>query len=460
MKTTLCVLLLVFGANLNAQVDTTVLTLEKLYSIIKQSHPIALQASIIQSKAQSGLTQARGAFDPKLKFNNEEKFYKNTTYFNLINSSLAIPTWYGIELKSGYDLNRGTYLDPADNTPSEGLLYAGLSVSLGQGLFIDERRATLKQANIMLQQSKFEQFAVLNELFYNAGKAYWDWFSAYHQYEVFKQAEVVALERFNGVKTSAVFGDRPSIDTLEASIQYQERVISRLSAELELKNKALYLSLFLWGKDQTPLELTDKIVPPAFSPIIDVIKLELNPDSSSYKNHPELLTYKMKREQLLIEKKWKKEQLKPIVNLSYQPITSGNLSQSFSSNDYKFGFNVSMPLFLRKEVGALKLTKFKIQETELDIQYKQQEIYNKTLMALNEYETTSTQVSFYAQTVDAYSKLLEAEKSVFNSGESSLFLLNARELSYIASQVKLIELVLKNRKSYLNTEYSSGNLFK
>jgi hypothetical protein len=55
---------------------------------------------------------------------------------------------------------------------------------------------------------------------------------------------------------------------------------------------------------------------------------------------------------------------------------------------------------------------------------------------------------------------LEGEQNKFSAGESSLFMVNSRELGYINAQIKYLELLTKNRKAVLGTEYSLGVLYQ
>jgi hypothetical protein len=77
---------------------------------------------------------------------------------------------------------------------------------------------------------------------------------------------------------------------------------------------------------------------------------------------------------------------------------------------------------------------------------------------LNEWETLEGLVELYQQTVQDYLGLLNGERQMFNAGESSLFMVNSRELGYINAQLKLIELLAKNHKAELKTLYSFGLL--
>ncbi len=78
--------------------------------------------------------------------------------------------------------------------------------------------------------------------------------------------------------------------------------------------------------------------------------------------------------------------------------------------------------------------------------------------AINEFETTQGHIELYTKTTQDYNGLLDGERQLFNNGESSLFLVNSRELGFINAQIKLIELVTKNKNAVLKLNYALGNL--
>src|SRR5690606_3977388 len=147
---------------------------------VKKNHPLAMQAEIQLEEGDAYLQKSRGMFDPKAYYEMSQKYFEDKEYYHLNNSGLKIPTWFGVELEGGYQLNDGLFLNPQNSLPNAGLWHAGASINLGKGLFIDERRAELKKAKLFLKSSEAERQNLCNELLYNAGKAYWDWFTAFH----------------------------------------------------------------------------------------------------------------------------------------------------------------------------------------------------------------------------------------------------------------------------------------
>jgi hypothetical protein len=59
---------------------------------------------------------------------------------------LKKPVWIGPDIKIGYEKNTGQFVSDDSETPNDGLLYTGISLPIGRGILIDERRAALKQA--------------------------------------------------------------------------------------------------------------------------------------------------------------------------------------------------------------------------------------------------------------------------------------------------------------------------
>lgn len=431
------------------------------FSAVRNYHPVSVQAALRAEQGKAMLLKSRGAFDPKLSSDFNGKFYDNTNYYEFFTAELSVPTWYGLELKSGYERNRGAYVGPENNLPGSGLIYAGISANIGNGLFIDERRAALRNAKVFRDLTLAEQRVMMNELVYEAGKAYWDWFAAYNAMQVYENALVLASQRMEAVRQFASLGDRPWVDTLEAGIQLQERMLSVQQARLDYANRTLRLAVFLWTDDEQPYELPAWVVPPAME--------NIQPDQAIYGKllavldtamsaHPALQAYAFKLESLSIDREWKREQLKPTLKLNYFPLFESGASglNGTVTDNYKWGMTFSMPVFLRKERGDLKLTELYIRDIELERKNKSLDLLNKTRAWMNEFVTTTGQIGLYSGTVREYEALLNAERRIFEAGESSLFMINARELGFISARLRLIDLISKNNKALLSAVWSAG----
>lgn len=440
-----------------------VLSEKEYYEIILLNHPLVKQAGIKPQMGESQLMKAKGGFDPKLFTQFDTKNYNGISNYQKLNAGLSIPTWYGIQVKSGFESNSGPFLSSEDKTPSGGLWYGGVSVNLGQGMIIDQRRAELFKARIYQESTLQEQRLLLNELVYESGYAYWDWFSAHYSKAVLQNSYELAVVRLQGVKITAELGDRPIIDTVEARIQVQNRQSLLNNYQTDLLNAKVKLETFLWTELQEPLEVDNTTLPLELDSVVFKIfplLSEMEVDSLA-ENHPYLNMNNLKIKSLEIDQKLKREQLKPTLNLSYnlinEPINYNPIT-NLSPNNNKIGVQFEMPLLFRKERGDLELAKLKVQDEQLNFLNNKVYLKAKIKKAQNDVLNAQNQLDIYRQTVLDSRQLFEAEKTMFEQGESSLFLVNAREMTYIQANLKYIEVLSKYQQALLTLRFSIANL--
>ena len=450
-----------FTLELSAQI---VFTDNQFYQIVYSNHPLAKQANLKSQMGDNSVLKAKGGFDPKIFNQIDQKYYNSTQYYNLIQAGLKIPTWYGVEVKTGFESYKGNYLNPQDKTPNGGLWYGGVSLNLGQGMMIDQRRSELFKARIYQQSTMSEQNMQLNELIYESGYAYWNWFSAFYSKQVVLEAFQLSVERFEAVKLSMELGDRSAIDTVEAIIQVQNRESLFRNYEAELSNSQYKLSTFLWSQENDPLELDSSAVPLNFESgySLDLEKAILMLDiDSALINHPYLQISNFKIKSLEIDARLKRELLKPQLNLQYnllnEPVNNNPIN-SLSINNYKWGLNFEMPIFLRKERGDLALAELKVQDAEYTFNNNKVYIEFKIKSAAVDYKNAISQVDIFKKTVEDTKRLLDAEKQMFETGESSLFLINAREITYIQAKLKLIEGIVKSQQAWISLRFAMAKL--
>lgn len=116
--------------------------------------------------------------------------------------------------------------------------------------------------------------------------------------------------------------------------------------------------------------------------------------------------------------------------------------------------------FLRRERGDLKQVKNAIEQSELELLDFNANIQYNVKATLNEWATTKEQTDLWRNTVREYNTLLAGERRLFDNGESSIFMINTRELGYINAQIKYLDLLNKNRKAEIATSYTFGILSK
>ena len=96
----------------------------------------------------------------------------------------------------------------------------------------------------------------------------------------------------------------------------------------------------------------------------------------------------------------------------------------------------------------------------MGLQRDRQVITNNVQQRLNEIATAQQQVQLGTEMVDNYTRLLAGETQLFNVGESSLFLVNGREVPLIESRIKQVALEAKLQKSYFALDHAMGILWQ
>lgn len=444
-KVYLLLLFSVFSWSQNLATDS-ILTLDAYLGYVKQFHPLVKQANLEVSQAQAGIIAARGGFDPKIEVDYEKKQFKSTEYFDLLNATFKIPTWYGIEIKATFDQMEGFYLNPQNTTPAPGLVAAGISIPIGQGLIINNRMADLKKAKIYNNLSQAERDLEVANVLYAASNSYFNWYRNYNEYKLYETFLKNAQFRYDGIKGLITAGDRPAIDSIEGGILVKSRKLSLEQSRLKLLKSKLELSNFLWFENNLPLELQDGISPESEleKKVENTLKTNgLLLADIDFQNHPKIRSLQNKVSILEVEKRLKGDLLKPTINLNYNYLSEPEFVRDFNTVNYKYGINFSFPLFLRKERGNFKMAKFKLQDAELDLQLENQVLRNKIDYQLQEINSLKEQIDLANELVANFATMLEAEERMFFFGESSLFLINSRENSLLSSSLQQIDTQLR-----------------
>ena len=439
----------VFGQDKNLQK----LTYNEYLGFVKKYHPMVKSANLEVNSAQANLMMARGGFDPKIEVDFDKKQFKDKEYYSLLNSSFKIPTWYGIEVKAGFDNSEGIFLNPENTLPNQGLTSLGINIPLGQGLLINQRMADLRKAKIQIQLSQAERKLQAIEILYNASVAYFNWKRNYSEVQLYSTYLKNAEVRFNGVASLIKNGDKPAIDSVEAGIIVRNRKLNLEDSQMKLAKAKLELSNFLWLENNVPLELQETIIPEEKleNTIKETLKTnELLVENISIENHPKINSLKSKLDILEVERKLKANSLLPKVDVGYHYLSEPNYWNDTNFNNYKVGMNFSFPLFLRKERGGLQLAKFKIQDTKYSLDLERVQLKNKINAQQTEINSLERQRKLISDLVKDYNIMLSSEERLFSFGESSIFLINSRENNLVSSQ--LSELSLENRYLISNAE--------
>jgi len=115
-----------------------------------------------------------------------------------------------------------------------------------------------------------------------------------------------------------------------------------------------------------------------------------------------------------------------------------------------------MPIPNRTSIGAIKNADFKIKSSTYEMNLIENNLQNKIQYYYTEVINIKTQIILSKANLENFKKLFEIEKTKFELGESTLFMINSRELKMIESNQKLIELNAKFKISLANLKNASS----
>ena len=447
--------------------DTTYLSLEDVLKMTLSYHPVVKQAKLFNQNADAVMREARGSLDPKLELDYSLKDFKETEYYNLLNTTFKIPTWIGIDPKVEFTRNSGEFLNPQNFISSRTDAFGnevsatsdveqvaiGVSIPIGKGLLFDERRNTIKRAEGFSQIAQAEQNKEINKILFAVIKDYWNWYFFSQKRILMEQAIDLAQNLFERTLVDFEFGEAAVVDTLQAKINFQKRTVDYRKATLEYELAKLDLAKHLWSDNLIPLELRETVFPDSSSFLVapedDVIKQSID---FAVTNHPEINKLEGKRTQLDADMRWAKESFKPQIDLSYSlidaPLDSDFEARSpeFGEN-YKMGIDFSFPILLRKERGKLQQTRVKLQSNEFQLAQSQLELKNDVLGAYAQSIAFQDLLVQYFGVSQNYRRLLDAEIINLQNGETDLFKLNIQQDKYIEAQTDYFEAFTKWEKS-------------
>ncbi len=458
LKTTINKLFWVTGyvliAVVNMRAQQTILNYNTFIERVLHNNTLAEKAANTNAMGSNTLSAAKGLYDPFVQSGVENKYFSGKNYYTSSRTEIKQALYTNQYLKFGYEYGLGANIDPEKATSVYGLPYAGIEFSLLQGLTIDKRRAELIKARHYKNVYEAESKLILNELLLEGSQSYFDLLFFRKVTNICSYFRLLAGQRLKGIEELATLGERPAIDTVEASILFQSRELELQNAQLELLKRMQEMKIFLNSPPDQVIEFNDSLEHYYFR---FKNSMPLIPETDQ---HPLMFQYAAKQKVLETESRFRKELIKPKLDLCYNflsPYTNEQLNM-FNTNNYKWSANISFPLFFRQPYHSYKIAVFEAKNNQLEMTNKFNQLYYKRQLVIRSLVLNENLISIAQQNVKLNKLLVEAEKLKFESGESSLFLLNSREQKWLETEIKLAEYYLKYLKLRLQLVYLNGGL--
>lgn len=402
------------------------------------------------------INEARGAFEPKLQSDLVHKRFDDKRYYTKSNAALKANLPIGGQLSGGFDRNAGLYINPENNLPMQGLAYVGVEIPLGAGMFTDANRTKLRQERERMTGTQLETQLANNLYLLDAGNAYWEWYGSILLLELAEEAVNKARARYDFVKRRYAVNEVAGIDTLEAFINYQNRVAFYQNALIKYTKNEAILQTFLWLPNHEVMKLQPNVNRDFVASLPGLNRLD-----TLVVTHPYLRLLQNDSLVNQLDQRLAREYYKPELNVEFKmqenAAALSPLDYSIRENNY-VGVNFAFPVLLRKQ--RAKAAQYAIKQDMIANKYAnlKQLIESKLFASYNNVSQLQQNASLMFEVANNYEVLLNAEQVKFRLGESTLFIINNRELRWIASREKYIKEYVSFRKEILNFYYNTGLL--
>lgn len=412
----------------------TVLTLEAVTEAALLSFPGLIAAE--QRKAAAGGDQlaAEGGFDTALKLQSRWSIaglYENRNY----DVSIEQPTGlWGTTFFGGWRRGTGDYpvYEGKSQTASDGEFRAGINVPLWRNGPIDRRRASLAQAELAQLIAGHDYDAALLELKRVVAQRYWDWVFAGRRLAVARELLSISERRDGGLRERIAAGDAAAIEGADNRRTLLERRERLIAAERMLEQTAIQLSLYwrdaegeprLPGPEQLP-EAFPEAVPPALDDIQATIE-------EARHRRPELQRLERQRKQAEIERDLAQNQQAPGVDIALmgaQDFGTGT-SKLINREEMYAGVTIDLPLQRRVAKGRTQTAEANIQRFAADIRMASDRIGAEVRDAWSALRAARQRIAVVREQREAARQLAEAERARFDLGDSTLLVVDLRELT-------------------------------
>jgi outer membrane protein TolC len=441
-------------------------SLQDVLRAVKSNHPIVAQSNLGIEIADADRLSARGNFDPYLNYEAGAKTLNGERYYNYQNPQITAPLKFGADVIVGTEYLNGNRTDPMETKGYSS--YAGINIPLAKGLLFDKRRAALAKAQIYYTLSEVDQRILVNDILIETIAAYWNWVRTYQRLMVVSKNVEVTSKRFDLVKIAYGHGERAAIDTTELLAQLQSFQLMQQAEALEVQQAKILLSSYLWQNSNTAIDLNDSSKP-SLDWEKEIAEARTNKALEEWliqasTAHPSLNLYDNKLQILEVERKLAQQNLLPKIDFRYNQLGKDwnllrtSVTGPLFTNNYQYGIKVGMPLLLREARGEYKAAQLIIKQTQIARIQKQNFIQNKVRNYYVEYLALQQQITLQESAYKNYQRLVTGEEQKLFNGESSIFLINARENKALEALEKLIDLKTKFAKSYYSVLWAAGQL--
>jgi outer membrane protein TolC len=417
------------------------LLLDEVLQSTESAYPLLLAAIQERNMAQGKSLSAEGAFDAKLSLNSEANqfgYYKNRT--NEAKVELPLADWGG-EVFGGYKRGQGEF-GPWEQdllTLSRGEWSGGVRLPLLRNRETDERRTQLflGRLSVELADASIEQQRL--KMLETAAKSYWDWVSSGQKLAVSESLLQLAEARIDQVEEAAAAGEIAQIEIVDNQRAVLERRSAVVAAERELQNAAFELSLFYRDANGEPQLVSRERLPHFPEPTMITAEQMHEGMQQALTRRPEIAGTLVEVRQREAELRLARNQMLPQLDFTAKyGRDTGVGSTTKRGGEFVAGVTLESPFQRRKAKGTAAIQEAKLEQLEQKLRFARDRIEVQVRDAASALDAAWRRLGLARAEQDAAQQLAEAERERFDLGDSTLFVVNLRELSAAGARLKVL----------------------
>ena len=413
------------------------LSLDDVVVSIRDHFPLIQQATASRGIASGEALSAAGAFDHQLHGFSESQpldFYKNYRH----SIGVKRDTMWGGQTFAGYRIGRGSfepwYLER--ETDKGGEFNAGFVAPLVRDRWIDSNRAKLWQAQLEQRRVEPEIMAQVILFVRDGTVTYWNWVAAGENYRIAEGLLKLANERNEGLEEQVRVEEKAAIDLVDNRRIIVSREAKFIDARRKLEQAAVKLSLFYRSESGESvvvdsLRLPEDFLQETLQNATSVLNEENDDISLALAQRPELAELQLVREQLCVALRQARNETWPDVDGGL--LVAQDVGEPTSPKRDKSDFEleallaVSVPLERRGALGKVRSLRWKLAQLNAKNRFAADKIVADVRLARAALTAAIERVQIASEGYDLAVRMRQAERELFDQGQSTLFNLNIRE---------------------------------
>ena len=418
------------------------LLLDEVLQSTERYHPILLAQITERSMAEGKVLGTQGAFDTKLTASagtNSLGYYKTRTSGGGISQPFRRT---GGEVFGGYKRGLGNFEPWKEGqlTLSGGEWAGGIRLPLLRDRSIDTRRTDLQLALLGLEladASILEQRLILLQL---AASRYWAWVSAGHKLSIAQDLLSLAEDRIQQVEELVGAGQVAQIEIAENQRAVLLRRSAAVSAERNLQTARLDLSLFLRDSNGNLVQAGRSRLP-EFPEPEGVSPEQVEQDLvGALQRRPEIAGAMLEIEQNDAATRLARNQMRPEVNFTLRFGRDQGLgSITKRGSELIAGISLESPVQRRKARGEVAVWNAKQEQLLYKLRYVRDKVEVEVRDAASALTLALQRLDLARAEYEIARSLATAEVDRFELGDSTLFIVNQREVAAASARTAAVD---------------------